>query len=107
MIIRHFITILIMISLSNPSISQESIHDISINDIDGNSINIGSFKGKKILLEVNLFGFNGNLYKKILNVYFCNFIRGDKKFKNKISLINQMKKDLTRIKFDFRKKIIL
>ena len=66
-----------------------------------------TFGGKKLLLEVNLFGFNGNLYKKILNVYFCTFIRGDKKFKNKISLINQMKKDLTRIKFDFRKKIIL
>ena len=66
-----------------------------------------TFGGKKILLEVNLFGFNGNLYRKTLNVYFCNFIRGDKKFKNKISLINQMKKDLTKIKFDLRKKIIL
>ena len=66
-----------------------------------------TFGGKKILLEVNLFGFNGNLYRKTLNVYFCNFIRGDKKFKNKIGLINQMKKDLTKIKFDLRKKIIL
>ena len=66
-----------------------------------------TFGGKKLLLEVNLFGFNGNLYRKTLNVYFCNFIRGDKKFKNKISLINQMKKDLTKAKFDLRKKIIL
>ena len=66
-----------------------------------------TFEGKKLLLEVNLFGFNGNLYKKTLNVYFCNFIRRDKKFKNKISLINQMKKDLTKAKFDFKKKIIL
>ena len=66
-----------------------------------------TFGGKKILLEVNLFGFNGNLYRKILNVYFCNFIRGDKKFSNKISLISQMKKDLTKAKFDLRKKIIL
>ena len=66
-----------------------------------------TFEGKKLLLEVNLFGFNGNLYKKTLNVYFCNFIRGDKKFKNKIGLINQMKKDLTKIKFDLKKKIIL
>ena len=66
-----------------------------------------TFGGKKLLLEVNLFGFDGNLYKKTLNVYFCNFVRGDKKFKNKISLINQMKKDLTKAKFDLRKKIIL
>ena len=66
-----------------------------------------TFGGKKLLLEVNLFGFNGNLYRKTLNVYFCNFIREDKKFTNKISLINQMKKDLTKAKFDLRKKIIL
>jgi len=63
-----------------------------------------TFEGKKLLLEVNLFGFNGNLYGKTLNVYFCNFIRGDRKFKNKISLINQMKKDLNNAKFDLKKK---
>ena len=66
-----------------------------------------TFEGKKLLLEVNLFGFNGNLYKKTLNVYFFNFIRRDKKFKNKISLIAQMKKDLLKAKFDLKKKIIL
>ena len=66
-----------------------------------------TFEGKKLLLEVNLFGFNGNLYKKTLNVYFFNFIRRDKKFKNKISLITQMKKDLTKAKLDLKKKIIL
>ena len=66
-----------------------------------------TFGGKKLLLEVNLFGFNGNLYKKTLNVYFFNFIRRDKKFKNKISLITQMKKDLLKAKFDLKKKIIL
>ena len=66
-----------------------------------------TFEGKKLLLEVNLFGFNGNLYKKTLNVYFFNFIRRDKKFKNKISLIVQMKKDLTKAKLDLKKKIIL
>ncbi len=66
-----------------------------------------TFGGKKLLLEVNLFGFNGNLYKKTLNVYFCNFIRRDKKFNNKISLIKQMKKDLIKAKFDLKKQIIL
>ena len=63
-----------------------------------------TFEGKKLLLEVNLFGFNGNLYKKTLNVYFFNFLRRDKKFKNKISLITQMKKDLTKAKLDLKKK---
>ena len=48
-----------------------------------------------------------DLYKKTLNVYFCNFIRKDKKFKSKISLISQMKKDLIKAKFDLEKKIIL
>jgi len=66
-----------------------------------------TFEGKKLLLEVNLFSFNGNLYKKTLNVYFFNFIRRDKKFKDKISLITQMKKDLAKTKFDLKKKIIL
>jgi len=66
-----------------------------------------TFGGKKLLLEVNLFGLNGNLYKKTLNVYFFSFIRRDRKFKNKISLISQMKKDLTKAQFDLRKKITL
>ena len=66
-----------------------------------------TFEGKRLLLEVNIFGFNGNLYKKTLNVYFCNFIRKDKKFKNKINLINQMNKDLIEAKLDLKKKIIL
>jgi len=66
-----------------------------------------TFGGKKLLLEANLFGFNGNLYKKTLDVYFCNFIRKDKKFNNKISLIRQMKKDLTKAKSDLKEKIIV
>ena len=66
-----------------------------------------TFEGKKLLLEVNLFGFNGNLYKKTLNVYFYSFIRKDKKFKNKTSLVNQMKKDLIKAKTDIRKKIVV
>ena len=59
-----------------------------------------TFGGKKLLLEVYLFRFNGNLYKKTLNVYFCDFIRKDKKFKNKRDLIKQMKKDLKKTKLD-------
>lgn len=63
-----------------------------------------TFNGKKPLLEVYLFRFNGNLYKKTLSVYFFNFIRKDKKFKNKMSLITQMYKDLKKAKIDLKKK---
>lgn len=66
-----------------------------------------TFGGKKLLLEVNLFGFNGNLYKKTLNVYFCSFIRGEKKFKNHLRLVSQIKKDLKKAKLDLKKKLIL
>ena len=52
-----------------------------------------TFKQKKILLEVNLFNFSGNLYNKSLNVEFLKFIRSEKKFKN-YHLIKQIQKDL-------------
>ena len=55
-----------------------------------------TFNGKKILLEVHLFNFSGNLYNKYLTVEFKKFIRKEKKFKN----INQLKKQ---IKIDLRK----
>ena len=38
-----------------------------------------TFKGKKIFLEINIFGIKKNLYKKKLRVYFIKFIRADKK----------------------------
>ena len=49
---------------------------------------------KKILLEVNLFNFSGNLYNKKLSVDFLKFIRGEKKFKNLEELKTQIKKDI-------------
>jgi riboflavin kinase / FMN adenylyltransferase len=52
-----------------------------------------TFNQKKILLEVHLFNFSGNLYNKYLSVEFLKFIRKEKKFKN----INQLK---TQIKID-------
>ena len=52
-----------------------------------------TFNGKKILLEVHLFNFSGNLYNKDLTVEFLKFIRKEKKFKN----VNQLRKQ---IKFD-------
>ena len=58
--------------------------------------NIGyrpTFNGKTLLLEVNIFGINVNLYKKILKVSFIKFIRPEKKFKNINELKSQIKKD--------------
>ena len=49
-----------------------------------------TFNGKKILLEVHLFNFSGNLYNKHLRVEFLKFIRAEKKFKN----IKQLKKQI-------------
>ena len=41
-----------------------------------------TFNQKKILLEVHLFNFSGNLYNKLLSVEFLKFIRKEKKFNN-------------------------
>ena len=53
-----------------------------------------TFNGKKILLEVHLFNFYGNLYDKDLSVEFLKFIRKEKKFKNVDELKKQIKTDL-------------
>ena len=53
-----------------------------------------TFNQKKILLEVNLFNFSGNLYNKKLSVEFLKFIRGEKKFNGVDELRNQIKKDI-------------
>ena len=46
-----------------------------------------TFNQKKILLEVHIFNFSGNLYNKYLSVEFTKFIRKEKKFKN----VNQLR----------------
>ena len=53
-----------------------------------------TFNQKKILLEVHLFNFSGNLYNKLLSVQFLKFIRKEKKFKNVDQLTKQIKSDL-------------
>ena len=53
-----------------------------------------TFNQKKILLEVHLFNFSGNLYNKLLSVEFLKFIRREKKFKNIDQLKAQIKTDL-------------
>ena len=53
-----------------------------------------TFNQKKILLEVHLFNFSGNLYNKYLSVEFLKFIRKERKFKNISQLRTQIKIDL-------------
>ena len=53
-----------------------------------------TFKQKKILLEVHIFNFSGNLYNKYLSVEFIKFIRKEKKFNNVNQLRKQIKSDL-------------
>ena len=57
-----------------------------------------TFSGKNILLEVNIFGINSNLYKKEIIVNFLKFIRKEKKFKNINELKFQIKKDIIKAK---------
>ena len=53
-----------------------------------------TFNQKKLLLEVHLFNFSGNLYNKYLSVEFLRFIRKEKKFRNAEQLRKQIKSDL-------------
>ena len=63
--------------------------------------NIGyrpTFNGQNLLLEVNIFGINKNLYNKEIKVNFIKFIRPEKKFKNLEQLKKQIKIDITQAK---------
>ena len=75
---------------------------IKINNLKKRGIaNIGyrpTFNGKRLLLEVNIFGIKRNLYKKILKISFIKFIRPEKKFKNINQLKIQIKKDIASTK---------
>jgi len=53
-----------------------------------------TFDQKKILLEVHIFNFSGNLYDKYLSVEFKKFIRKEKKFNNVNQLRKQIQSDL-------------
>ncbi len=61
-----------------------------------------TFNQNKILLEVNLFNFNKNIYNKKLVVGFIKFIRREKKFKSIKQLTNQIKKDIKVAKSSFK-----
>ena len=90
------------LKLNNYVIPYPGVYGVKV---DGNNFtkkgiaNIGyrpTFNGQTLLLETNIFGFNKNLYNKVINVHLKNFIRKEKKFKN----INELKKQ---IKIDIQK----
>ena len=63
--------------------------------------NIGyrpTFNQKKLVLEVNIFNFSGNLYNKNLSIEFIEFIRGEKKFNEVLDLKRQIKIDCKKAK---------
>ncbi|MAV05933.1 MAG: riboflavin biosynthesis protein RibF [Candidatus Pelagibacter sp.] len=63
--------------------------------------NIGyrpTFNGQNLILEVNIFGINKNLYNKEINVNFIKFIRSEKKFKGLEQLKKQIKIDIIQAK---------
>ena len=57
-----------------------------------------TFNGLNLLLEVNIFGINKNLYNKELEVNFIKFIRPEKKFKNLGQLKKQIELDVIKAK---------
>ncbi len=63
--------------------------------------NIGyrpTFNGQNLLLEVNIFGINKNLYNKILKVDLVKFVRPEKKFRNLKQLKEQINIDINKVK---------
>ena len=60
-----------------------------------------TFNQKKILLEVNIFNFKGNLYNKYLVIDFIKFLRSEKKFKDISHLKKQINLDLKKAKKSF------
>ena len=90
------------IDIKDYVIAMPGVYAVSIN-LKGRKINLKgianlgyrpTFGQKKILLEVHIFNFSGNLYDKYLSVKFVKFIRKEKKFKNVDLLKKQIKFDL-------------
>ena len=94
------------IDIKNYVLACPGVYAVKVKKIKGNGYlkgiaNLGyrpTFDGKKILLEVHLFNFSGNLYNKYLTVEFKKFIRKEKKFKNINQLKKQIKIDLIKAK---------
>ena len=90
------------IDIKNYVVARPGVYAVKVNILNKKKMlkgiaNLGyrpTFNQKKILLEVNIFNFSGNLYNKKLTVEFIKFIRGEKKFKGIDQLKKQIKLDL-------------
>jgi len=89
------------IDIKNYKIPKIGVYAVKVSSINKRKLkgiaNIGyrpTFNQKKLILEVHLFNFSGNLYNKLLSVEFLKFIRKERKFKNVNQLRAQIKKDL-------------
>ena len=94
------------IGMQNYVIAKLGVYAVRVNLLSNNKTykgiaNLGirpTFNQKKILLEVNIFNFNKNIYGKRIRVSFVKFIRGEKKFKNVNSLKKQINLDIKKAK---------
>ncbi len=94
------------IEMQNYVIAKLGVYAVRVNLLSNNKTykgiaNLGirpTFNQKKILLEVNIFNFNKNIYGKRIRVSFVKFIRGEKKFKNVNSLKKQINLDIKKAK---------
>ena len=92
------------LEMGNYVIPKLGVYAVKVNNADFNKkgiANIGyrpTFRGKKLLLEINIFGINKNLYNKVIRISFKRFIRSEKKFKNYEYLKKQIKLDINKAK---------
>jgi riboflavin kinase/FMN adenylyltransferase len=59
-----------------------------------------TFSGKEKKMESHIFDFNREIYGKQVKIFFEKKLREDMKFDSKMSLINQIKKDIENLKVD-------
>ena len=92
------------VELGNYTIPKLGVYSVTVetNSFKKKGIaNIGyrpTFNGQNLLLEVNIFGINKNLYNKEIRVNFINFIRPEKKFEGLEQLKKQIKIDIIQAK---------
>ena len=93
------------IDIKNYKIPKIGVYAVKISSINKRKLkgiaNIGyrpTFNQKKLILEVNIFNFSGNLYNKNLSIEFIEFIRGEKKFNGILNLKKQIKIDCKKAK---------